>query len=472
MNKFKQRYIGDWAFYRQTLVIALPILVQNVITNFVNMLDNIMVGRVGTLPMSGVSIMNQLMFVFNLCLFGAVSGAGIFTAQFAGKEDNEGIRHTMRFKLQISGILTIIGLTVLLWKGAALASLYLTGEGTPEDRAATLAYGLSYLRIMLVGLVPFAISNSYASTLREIGESAVPMRAGIAAMLTNLCLNYILIFGHFGAPEMGVRGAALATVISRFVELTINACWLHTHTGKHPFAKGLYRTLALPLGLYKEIALRGLPLMLNETLWSAGLAVMNACYSTRGLMVVAAQNISSTVWNLFSVCFLTMGVVVGIIIGQMLGARRSKEEVRDANRKLTAFAILICLFFAVLLAAFSGVFPRLYNTSEEVRSMATSMILICAAMMPFNAYTNAAYFTLRSGGKVWITILFDSVFVWVVNVPLALILANLTAMPILPMYAILQSTDILKTFLGAAFVRSDSWMVDITTAGQTGGSAE
>ena len=221
------RYIGDRAFYRRVLGIAVPIIIQNGITNFVSLLDNIMVGQVGTIPMSGVSIVNGLIFVFNLCIFGASSGAGIFTAQFHGSADTEGVRYTFRFKFLICLLLGLLGGTIFALKGSALIGLYLTGEGEAATAAGALEYGMKYLAIMLWGFLPFAIANAYASTLKECGNTFLPMLAGIAAVLVNLCLNYVLIFGHFGAPKMGVEGAALATVISRYVELAILAGWVH-----------------------------------------------------------------------------------------------------------------------------------------------------------------------------------------------------------------------------------------------------
>ena len=222
-----RQFIGDRAFYRRVLGVAIPIIIQNGITNFVSMLDNIMVGQVGTVPMSGVAIVNQLLFVFNLCVFGAASGAGIFTAQFFGSQDQEGVRHTFRFKIMVGLLLGAAGIGIFLTAGPPLINLYLTGEGSAKDAALTLAYGLRYLRVMLFGLLPFALSNAYASTLRESGQTVVPMLAGVAAVLVNLVFNYILIFGKFGAPALGVVGAAAATVISRYVELAIVAGWTH-----------------------------------------------------------------------------------------------------------------------------------------------------------------------------------------------------------------------------------------------------
>ena len=458
----KNRYIGDRAFYRRCFGVAVPIIVQNGITNFVSMLDNIMVGQVGTLPMSGVSIVNGLIFVFNLCIFGASSGAGIFTAQFYGSNDEEGVRHTFRFKFLICCAISILGAALFLLGDSFLIGLYLTGEGNPAEAAEVLQHGLQYLYVMVWGFLPFALTNAYASTLKETGNTFVPMVAGIAATLVNLVGNYILIFGHFGAPAMGVRGAALATVISRFVELAIVAGWTHLNSEKNPFIIGAYRSFYLPGKLLKTIVIKGMPLLINEALWSSGMAILNQCYSTCGLDVVPAQNISSTLFQLGSVVFLSMGNAVGIIMGQMLGAGSSEAEVRDSNRKLLALSVASGVVFGCLMASVSGLFPRLYNTTEDVRQLAMWLICINAFMMPFNSYTNATYFTLRSGGQTMVTFLFDSCFVWGVCVPLAYCLSRFTALSIIPLFALCQGTDLVKCLIGAFMLKQGKWIQNLT----------
>ena len=459
----KNRYIGDKAFYRRVFGVAIPIIVQTGITNFVSMLDNIMVGQIGTMPMSGVSIVNGLIFVFNLCIFGASSGAGIFTAQFFGSHDDEGIRYTFRFKFLVCSILSALGVALLLFGDRFFIGLYLTGEGDPAEAAEILNYGVQYLHIMVWGFLPFALTNTYSSTLKETGNTFVPMVAGIIATLVNLVGNYILIFGHFGAPQMGVQGAALATVISRFVELAIVAGWTHLNTVKNPFIVGVYRSAYLPGRLLKVITIKGMPLLVNEALWSSGMAILNQCYSTCGLDVVPAQNISSTLFQLSSVVFLSMGNAVGIIMGQMLGAGNTEDEVRDANRKLLAVSVASGIVFGGLMASVSGMFPRIYNTTETVQQLAMWLICINAIMMPFNSYTNATYFTLRSGGQTLVTFLFDSCFVWCVVVPLAYCLSRFTDLPIIPLFAICQGTDLLKCTIGAFMLKQGKWIQNLTT---------
>lgn len=458
----RKRYIGDRAFYRRIAGVAVPIVIQNTITNFVSLLDNIMVGQTSTVQMSGVSIVNQLMFIFNLCIFGAMAGAGIFTAQFHGSGDHEGIRRTFRFKFLVGLLIGIGGIVLFKFAGSPLLSLYLQSDSDPTERAQTLHYGLEYLHMMLWGLLPFALANSYSSTLRETGQTKVPMTAGIVAVLVNLCLNYVFIFGHFGAPAMGAKGAALATVISRYVEFAIVVGWTHLNPKRNPYILGAYRSLYIPGSLLKKIFVKGMPLLINEFLFALGLAFVNQCYSVRSLDVLAATNISYTVNNICSVVYMSLGNTIGIIMGQMMGSGNDKTAVRDTFRKMTALSIASCAIFAAILLSVSGLFPRLYNTSDAVRSLATQIIIIQALMMPFHGYIHAAYFAMRSGGKTLITFFFDSGYIWLVMVPLAFCLSRFTLIPVIWIFAICNGSEILKCVMGAMVIRKDTWIQDLT----------
>lgn len=457
LRRAKRTLIGDRAFYAMVLAIVLPIIVQNAISNFVNLLDNIMVGRIGTDQMTGVSIVNQLLFVFNLCIFGGVSGAGIFAAQYHGAGNHEGVRDCLRFKLMLAIGITALGAFVFALFDTPLISLYLNEEGAAERVAQTLKHGEDYLKIMLFGLPPFAISQAYASTLRETGETALPMRAGIAAVLVNLLFNYILIYGKLGAPALGVRGAAIATVLSRYVELAIIVLRTHTRPDKYPFARGVYHSMRVPLPLVKQIAIKGTPLLVNEAFWSLGISVIARCYSLRGLDVVTALNISNTVANLFNVVFLSMGNATAIIIGQALGAQ-DIPRAKDYVWKLVAFGIGCCMVTGVLLAIASPFIPMIYNTEDHVRSLATRFLLVCAAYMPVGSFCNSSYFILRSGGKTMLTFLFDCVFTWTISLALAYSLVTFTSMDVVAVYLCVQMADLIKCVLGFILVKKGIWI--------------
>lgn len=448
-------------FYIRTLQIAIPIMIQNGISNFVSMLDNLMVGRIGTDPMSGVAIVNQLIFVWDLCFFGGLAGIGIFTAQFYGKGDQEGIRYTVRLQLMTVLALLAAGFFVFLRFGTPLISLYLHSDGGAGDVAATLRYAHSYLLVMLIGMVPLSLTHAYAMTLRSTGETLVPMRASLAAMAVNLAGNYILIYGKFGAPALGVVGAALATVISRFVEASLVLLHTHRHTDRYPFMTGLYRSLYVPAGLVRNCLTKGAPLLMNETLWSAAQAVLTRNYSLRGLSVVAAFNISQTISNVFNVAFISMGSAIAIIIGQELGTGRMDTVRRDANR-LTVFSLLLCAGFGSALFAISGIFPNIYNTSPEIRQTASGLIRIAAVCMPMYAYENCSYFIIRSGGKTLITFLFDSCFCWIVSIPLSYFLVRYTRMPVLSLYLAVQLAELVKCGIGFILIRMGIWINNIT----------
>ena len=459
-----KKYIGDRKFYRMVLAVAVPIMIQNGITNFVSLLDNIMVGRIGTEQMSGVAIVNQLMFVFNICIFGGVSGAGIFTAQYHGCKDHKGVRDTFRAKLLICFAITAVGLAVFALFGGTLISLYLHDTGDAVTLESTLWYARRYLRIMMVEMVPFAVIQAYSGTLRETGETVLPMKAGITAVFVNLVLNYILIFGKFGAPVLGVEGAAIATTVSRFVELFIVAGWTHRHKETHLFIDGAYRSLKIPAALAAKIIVTGAPLMLNEALWSFGQAILVQCYSVRGLGVVAAFNISSTISNVFNVAFIAMGNAVGIIVGQLLGAGKL-DEAKDTDRKLIFFSTASCALIGAVMALFSPLFPALYNTSDDIRRLAARFIVIASLYMPMHAFINAAYFTLRCGGKTLVTFFFDSVYVWLVNIPLAYVLSRYTGLPIIFLFFACQFIDIVKCIIGFILVKKGVWMNVIVKSG-------
>jgi len=449
--------------YKQTVRIAIPVMVQNLITNFVAMIDNLMVGMVGTEQMSGVAIVNQLLFVFNITVFGAVSGAGIFCAQYFGKKDLEGVRHTFRYKLFAVAGITILGILLLLLAGDSLISFYLHDADKGIDLMQTFDYAKDYLAIMLVGLVPFALEQAYSGTLREGGIVVAPMVAGIAAVVTNTVLNYLLIFGVAGFPELGVRGAAIATVISRYVQVGIVVLWAHGSKKRPDFIQGMYKTLYIPPQLVKKVTMQGLlPLMANECLWSAGVAMLSQCYSVRGIDVVAGQNISTTVVNLFNVIFIAFGAGVSVVIGQLLGANDLKMAKKAAPR-LIGLAGVICVVVGGIMAATAGLIPQIYNTTQGVRDLATAFIFISAVLMPVHGMLHSTYFTLRSGGKTLITFLFDSGFSWLVSVPLAFCLVHDTQMDIIRVYLCCQLVEALKCLVGFYLIKRGVWLSNIVT---------
>ena len=430
-KKYKEKFIGDREFYANLIRLIIPMIVQQGITSFVSLLDNVMVGRLGTESMSGVAIVNQLLFVFNLTIFGGLAGASIFGAQFYGKGDHKGVRYALRFKLIFSVLMAVIAIVALLFFNNPLISLFLTASESGGDLVLTLSEAKNYLFVII-------------------------------AIVTNFVLNYILIFGSFGAPRLGVVGAAIATVIARYIEAIYLI--LHTHRREKTFifAQGLYKSLYLPGAVVKKILLTGTPLMLNELFWSIGTTMISQSYSTRGQTVVAATNIAGTVWNLFCVIMFAMGNAVSIIIGQQLGAGEIEEAKRTDN-KLLFFTVVLHIGVGALIAITAPFIPLIYNTTPEVQRLTTELLFVAGAALPIQAFAHVTYFTIRSGGKTFITFLFDCVFTWLIPLPIAFFCSRYTALSIIGIYALVQFADIIKVIIGSILLRSGIWANNVVS---------
>ncbi len=450
------RYIGNKAFYKGVLTLLIPIIIQQFITNFVSLLDNIMVGSLGTEAISAASIANQIMMVYCLAIFGGLSGASIFGAQFFGKGDMDGMRHTFRFKIIFAVLCTAVAVVIYIVWGEAFIDSFLKGENNGGDLALTLRSGCAYLNIMLWGLPPFALVQVYAGTLREAGETRAPMFAGICAILTNLVGNWVLIFGNLGAPALGVEGAAIATVISRWVELVIVAVFAHRHEDRYPFFAGAYKSLYVPRKLAGRVMRTAAPLLVNEILWSLGMTFINQFYSSRGLNAVAALNITGTAWNLFCVIMFAMGSAVSIMVGQRLGAGQM-EEARDVDRKLIFLTEVIHVLIGLAMILTSPLVPMLYNVGPEVRDLTRRLLVVAGFALPMHSFAHVTYFTIRSGGRTIITFFFDALYTWVVTVLLAFLLTRFTDWPIVTIYCCVQFIDVLKVVIGLLMLRSDFW---------------
>ncbi|WP_251855376.1 MATE family efflux transporter [Enterococcus italicus] len=455
-----KRFIGTKQFYRTLLTIAIPVMIQNAITNFVGLLDNLMVGQLGTAEMSGVAIVNQLIFVFNLSIFGIVSAGSIFGTQFYGKRDYHGMRDAFRFKVIGNAIICLIAMLGLYTFRDFFISLYLHGSPRSQELAVALKSAEEFLLILLFSLPFFACLQAYASSLREMGKTTVPMFASSIAVVTNTLLNFLLIFGLMGFPRLGVVGAGISTLIARIIECAITVFWVHKHAATTPFVLHAYREFHIPKQLIKNILKKGSPLMANEILWAIGQTLIMQAYSVRGLSVIASLNISSTVSNLFNIVYVALGSAVAVMVGQLLGANQA-EQAKDTARKLLFFSVVSCLVIGLLMFVIAPFFPEIYHTDQTVKRLASQFIAIAALCMPMYAFNHASYFILRSGGQTFLTFLFDSVFTCFIVLPLAVLLSTHTALSIVLVYLFCQLVELLKSGIGYQLIKSGKWIQTI-----------
>ena len=465
-RRAKSTLIGDRAFYRTVLMIVIPIIIQNAITNFVSLLDNIMVGQVGTVPMSGVSIVNGLLFVFNLCIFGCSSGAGIFTAQYHGSGDQEGVRNTFRFKILSCIALALVGIGIFYFGGQGLIGLYLTGEGDPQEAAGAMAYGLSYLQMMLLGLIPFALCNAYSSTLRETGETMVPMLGGIAAVLGNLGLNYVLIFGKLGLPALGITGAAVATLLSRVVEFVVAFSYAF-RCRTMPLMK--HAILRPGMDMLRKFLRYSAPVLINETLWGTGFSMITVImgHMANSSDLIAAYTLAGNIDKLMTSGVFGIAAAVSVIVGKEIGTGNLKG-VYNIGRALcfTAFAFGIVLglaeytMFVTLMRPF--VMP-LFSLSAVAERLCSVMLMCYACAIPLHSFsTTMVVGVLRGGGDVNASLVIDNFPLWCGTLPVMCLLGLVLKVPNEVFCLCLMIEYIIKSPIGLYRLHSGKWIHDIT----------
>ena len=462
MKKARHTLVGDRVFYSTVLAIVVPVIIQNGISNFVNLLDNLMVGALGDAQMSGVSIATQLVFIFNLTVFGGLAGPGIFGAQCYVAGDIGGLRNTFRIKVLESLALLALAFVALVGFNEPLISIFLQGDGDPAMAQDMLRNSQDYLMVILFGLPAFALTQCYAGTLREMGETRLPMVASVTAVFTNALFNYLLIFGKLGLPRLEVVGAAAATVISRYVELGIVMVFTHKNHARFSFIEGAFKTLRVPAVLMRKVLRMGAPLLINELLWSVGVSTLTAAYSLCGLTVMSALSIMYTISNLFNSVYFSMGTAVAVMIGQDLGAGKFDQAKADVWR-LMAFAVAVAAGMGLLLILFAPLIPRAYSgVTDDVRQTATRLLIVTACAMPLYAFAHCSYFTLRSGGKTVITFLFDCGYTWAISVPLAFLMVRVIQADVIVAYAVVEGANLIKCVMGYFFVRSGKWIQNLT----------
>jgi putative MATE family efflux protein len=444
-------FIGDRQFYKTLFQVAAPLVLQQLITTSVQLVDNVMVGRLGESSIGAVSVINQLYFIVILVTFGAYAGAGIFTSQFFGSGDHDKLKQTIRFKLITGALIALIALIIFTVFGENLIRLF---TKNPE----TIKQGLAYLNIARWSAFPWVISVAISNTFREMSITKPLLYISIVAIITNTLLNFLLIFGLFGFPALGVTGAAIATFISRFVELGLMIVLLIKKGSI--FNTKMTQMLHIQPKLLKSMIIMSIPLTLNELLWSTGQTAFLHAYSTRGDSALAALNISGAISQLVFVTFGGIATAVAVLVGNTLG-KNALDEAKDNARKLIAFSVFFAAIAGLILFILSFFILNIYDVAETTKDIARFNIRINALFIPVYSFNVALFFTLRSGGDTKSTFMIDSGYMWVVAVPIAMVLAYLTDLKVTMMFLLIQSLDLPKMFFGLSRFRKEHWVKNL-----------
>ncbi|MFA7055375.1 MAG: MATE family efflux transporter [Acholeplasmataceae bacterium] len=444
-------FIGDRQFYKTLFQVAAPLVLQQLITTSVQLVDNVMVGRLGESSIGAVSVINQLYFIVILVTFGAYAGAGIFTSQFFGSGDHDKLKQTFRFKLITGALIALIALIIFTVFGENLIRLF---TKNPE----TIKQGLAYLNIARWSAFPWVISVAISNTFREMSITKPLLYISIVAIITNTLLNFLLIFGLFGFPALGVTGAAIATFISRFVELGLMIVLLIKKGSI--FNTKMTQMLHIQPKLLRSMIIMSIPLTLNELLWSTGQTAFLHAYSTRGDSALAALNISGAISQLVFVTFGGIATAVAVLVGNTLG-KNALDEAKDNARKLIAFSVFFAAIAGLILFILSFFILNIYDVAETTKDIARFNIRINALFIPVYSFNVALFFTLRSGGDTKSTFMIDSGYMWVVAVPIAMVLAYLTDLKVTMMFLLIQSLDLPKMFFGLSRFRKEHWVKNL-----------
>ena len=447
----------DKVFFSTFLKIALPIIIQTLITSSLNMVDVIMIGQLGEVSVASVGLANQLYFLFNLVLFGVASGAAIFTAQYWGKKDIPNIRRVLGICLSIAvGTALFFNIAAVVFPETVLG--FYTNDQTVID------LGSQYLKIAGFCYIFTAISYSFASILRSTENVHIPMIGSIIALSLNTLINYCLIFGNLGFPKLGVQGAAIATLISRLLEMMLIIAI--TYIKRTPAAARI-KELRYSFAFFRNYIKTALPVIVNEAIWSLGITTYNAVYAHIGTNAIAAVNIASTVENLAFVAFMGIGNACAIMVGNQIGANQEKTAYSYAGRSLV-MAISGAILVGILVISFSDLILSLYNISDEAVQFAHNILRVSAATLWIRA-SNMTTFVgiLRSGGDTRYALIVELFSIWTIGVPMALIGAFVLHLPVHFVYLMVTAEEATKFVIGVLRYFSKKWihnLVDKTEA--------
>ena len=450
-------YFGTAQFYKRALSIALPVMAQLLIQNFVSLIDNFMVAGLGDIKMAGVNTAGMIIFVFLILVNSLCSAGGIFMAQFNGAKDAEGMQQSLRFKLLLTGAAGLLFTVIGLVAPRGLFGLMLTVNTDAEliiDQAVRYSRAVAFSGILMV------FSQSIASSLREIGIVRPPLVISIIATLVNTFFNWMLIYGNLNAPRIEVEGAGLATVIARAVELVLFIAYILIK--KPLFLFNIFRLFTIKIRLFGTIIKKSTMLLYSELTWAVAETVSTALYNTRGgVEVVAGMSAGFVIANLFFICFSGIVTASSVILGQELGAGRLTKAKRYKNWMLTGsvvfgFIFMVIGFSTVLLIPF--VFK---NLSPHSQAIARGLVITAAAYLPLWAYLNGQYAISRTGGDTTMGVICDTI-ANILFVGGIFLLVWFTPLGPVAMYAIVKASDVVKAVIAYYWLKKERWLVNLT----------
>ena len=443
----------DRKFLRSMLKIALPIMIQNLVTSSLNMADTVMVGKLGEVEIAAVGIANQYFFIFTMILTGLCGGCSVFISQYWGKKDYTNIKRMLGLGLLSALFISIVFMAVGFISPETIISVF-------NKDAIVIDLGGRYLFIVLFSYVFTAVTFVYGYSLRSIGNTVAPLIVNIVALLSNVFLNYVLIFGKLGAPALGVEGAALATLISRVIEAIVLVILVYLDKGV--FAAKASELLDLTMDFFKKSYRIILPVLLNDVLWAMASLIYSVVYGRMGTGATAAIQICNTVNNMFMVVTFGMASASAIMVGNSIGEGKEDQAI-DLAKKFMAVSFLVSIILGLSLALTAPRILDLFNVSNEVRSSTLIMLYIisCIFVVRFLGMVIIVGI-LRGAGDAKSSLVIEGLTMWFIGVPLTIMGAFLFKLPVHLVYALAILEEVVKFILGLMRLKSGKWINNIT----------
>ena len=442
-------------FYRRVFGIAVPIAIHNLMISAINMADVFMVGQLGEEAIAALGISNHLMFLLILFLFGMGSGGQIFVSQFYGKGDLLNLRRVM-------GVILLFGIFVAFaaFTGAYFFPEELVGLFSEDPKVISLA--CEYLKIVSFGYVFTAVSFIFQVVLRCTDSPRLPVYSCAMSLIINIFFNWVLIFGHLGFPEMGISGAAVATLIARIAELALTLAY--TYIRNLAAAAKFSELISAKKDLLKQLFKTAMPVFFNEMTWAFGILALNWIYAKLGTESIAAINISDSVTQLFFAAFIGIGNAGGVVLGHDIGACVESGKVWKTSVKLVKLSILTGIFLSLLLLLFMDPILSVYNISESVYDLAYKSTLVWIFFLPVVAFNNLNIVgILRSGGDTKAAFLIDVGALWVIAVPLSFAGVEAFGLPLYWVLVLGKTEEAIKFIWGFKRYVSKKWIKNLVS---------
>ncbi|WP_352418346.1 MATE family efflux transporter [Proteiniborus sp.] len=445
--------LKDKDFYKKLTNIALPITLQNLIMSSVNMVDTLMITQLGDANIAAVGLANQVFFFFSLILFGVNSGSSIFVAQFWGKKDVKNIRRILGLALLICGTISIIFTIGALFVPELLMRIF-------TDEKDVVEIGVQYLRVIAISYLATAVSFTFNTALRSVGQAKVPMFVSMVALVINTVFNYFLIFGKFGFPEMGAAGAALATLIARVVEMIL--ILYITYNTRNALAAKLHELIDISKDFVVKYFKTAAPVIINEFFWSLGTVMYSVAYARIGKEATSAVQIANTIQNIFLVLSRGMSNACAVMIGNEIGAGNKEKSIAYARTFIIIGPALGIILGVILFTSTPLIMTLFNNVSAQVYDYTTKILMVISITMSIKIINGLLVVGIfRSGGDTRFSMFLEMGSVWLVGVPMAFFGALVLKVPVYWVLALVSLEEVVKAAIGIPRLLSNKWVRNV-----------